>query len=430
VLKSSKTRRIRQFNLWILFFVLIYLVLIVKLITFQQYQTDLMFSIYSLVITFYILSRFILAHYYDGLPQNYDRTALPSVTFGVPSLNEQAGIRSTILRIAEIDYPKDKFNIIAVNDGSTDGTLAEMYEAKDAAAAMGVDVEVVGWTDHRGKRPGMAECIMRSTNEIMIFIDSDSLIEPQTTRELVKYFSDPKIGAVTAHGFVANADTNLLTKMQSVKYYISFRAYKSAESLFGCVTCCSGCGAAYRRDTLMKVVNEWCNQTFLGVQCTFGDDRALTNLILRHGQKAMYAPEAPVHTKAPESWRVYLRQQMRWKKSWIRESLRASTFMWRKHPIAAISFYIGLVLPFVAPIVVLRAIIYYPSFTHRLPIFYVTGLILMGLIYGLYYRLYTRRTDWLIGTMATSLFALVLIAQFPYALARIRDGRWGSRGIK
>jgi hyaluronan synthase len=292
---------------------------------------------------------------------------------------------------------------------------------------MGVTVKVVDWPVNQGKRAGMAECIRLSSHEIIAFIDSDSLIEPHTTREMVKYFANPRIGAVTAHGYVANASTNMLTRMQAVKYYISFRAYKSAESLFGCVTCCSGCGAAYRRETLEKVVYEWTRQTFLGALCTFGDDRSLTNLVLRQGFMAVYAPEAPVHTKVPDSWRVYMKQQMRWKKSWIRESLRASLFMWRKPLVMAISFYTGLILPFLAPLVVLRAIIYYPAFTHRAPIFYLFGIALMGTIYGLYYRIYTRRHDWIVGTVVTLLFGVVLIAQFPYAIANIRDGRWGTR---
>lgn len=425
--RSLRFPLLRQLNLWLLFFVLIYIVLVIKLITFHEYQADFIFSLYSLTITFYILSRFILAYYYSGYPVEPDPEYVPTVTFGVPSKNEESGIRRTIMGIAAADYPKDKFNIIAVNDGSTDNTLAEMKAARDEARRLGVDVRVISWKTNKGKREGMAECIRRSKSEIIVFIDSDSLIEPQTTREMVKYFNDPKIGAVTAHGYVANADKNLLTKMQSVKYYISFRAYKSAESLFGCVTCCSGCGAAYRRESLMKIVEEWRQQKFLGALCTFGDDRSLTNLVLKRGYKAIYAPEAPVHTMVPDSWRVYMRQQMRWKKSWIRESLRAGAFMWRKHPIMSISYYIGLLLPFLAPIIILRAIIYYPSFTHRAPLFYLSGLVLMGLIYGLYYRLYTRRSDWLIGTLVTSLFALVLIVQFPYALANIRDGRWGTR---
>jgi hyaluronan synthase len=412
---------------WAVFFFLVYIALVVKLITVHQYQSNLIFAAYSLIITIYILSRFVLAYYYDGRRHRFDLDYIPTVTFGVPSKNEQSGIRSTILGIAATDYPKDKFNIIAVNDGSTDGTLAEMEAAAAEARKLGVTVEVIDWTVNRGKREGMAECIRRSTHDIICFIDSDSLIEPQTTREMVKYFANPTIGAVTAHGYVQNATTNILTRMQAVKYYISFRAYKSAESLFGCVTCCSGCGAAYRRTTLAAVVDEWRRQKFLGALCTFGDDRSLTNLVLRQNMKAVYAPEAPVHTMVPDTWKVYMKQQMRWKKSWIRESLRASTFMWRKPFLMSLGFYTGLLLPFLAPVVVLRAIIYYPSFTHHLPVFYLFGITLMGLIYGLYYRIYSHRTDWLVGTVVTLIFGVVLIVQFPYALVNIRDGRWGTR---
>ena len=82
------------------------------------------------------------------------------------------------------------------------------------------------------------------------FIDSDSLIEPHAIRNLVAYFADPAVGAVCGHTDVSNKGTNLLTRMQAMQYYIAFSVYKSAEALFGAVTCCSGCFSGYRRAAL------------------------------------------------------------------------------------------------------------------------------------------------------------------------------------
>src|SRR3989344_5913545 len=230
----------RNINTWILFFLSIYLVWIIKLVTIREIDNSLFFASYSILVSVYILSRFLLAYFYEPEKPSFDPNYEPTLSFGVPSKNEGEHIRDTILKIAQTDYPKDKFDIIAINDGSTDNTLEEMLAAKEIAAQDGVKVIVVDWKVNRGKRHGMAECVKQSKNDIIIFIDSDSFVEPNTAKELVKYFTDKKVGAVAGHAFVANAEENALTKMQAVRYYVAFKAYKAAEALYGSVTCCSG----------------------------------------------------------------------------------------------------------------------------------------------------------------------------------------------
>src|SRR3990167_5130080 len=239
-----------------------------------------------------------------NLVENFSRQFL----LGYQIRMRGGAIKETLLRIACSDYPKDRFNIVAINDGSNDNTLSEMLKAKREAAKNGVEIEVVNWKKNRGKREGMAECIKRSKNEIVIFIDSDSFVLPNTICELVKYFIDSKIGAVAGHAYVANADKNTLTKMQDVRYFVAFKAYKSAEALFGTVTCCSGCCAAYRREYLMPIMDEWINQTFLGVRCTYGDDRSLTNFLLSRGYKTLFAKEALSYTFVPNTFRQFMKQ--------------------------------------------------------------------------------------------------------------------------
>lgn len=425
--KISNYFREHKINAWIVFFILVYIVLIIKLITIQQIDNNVIFGTYSILVAFYILSRFSLAYFYEPEKGNFDKNYEPTISFGIPSKNEEADIRETILRIAKSKYQKDKFNIIAINDGSTDNTLREMLAAKDIAKKMGVNVKVVDWKVNKGKRKGMAECVKRSKNEIIIFIDSDSFVEPDTAKELVKYFVDTKVAAVAGHAYVANARENILTKMQSVVYYVAFKAYKSSEALFGSVTCCSGCCSAYRKSTILKILNQWENQSFLGVRCTYGDDRSLTNYLLKAGYKTLYAPEAKCYTFVPNKFKRYMRQQLRWKKSWVRETLKAGTFMWKRNPVASTSFYTGAILGILAPVILLRALLWHPYITGRLPWFYISGMILIAVIYGLYYYIYTGDKRWVYGTLYAKFYALVLVWQLPYAILTIRDARWGTR---
>src|SRR5690606_36230782 len=131
-----------------------------------------------------------------------------------------------------------------------------------------------------------------------------------------------------------NVRESHLTRMQEVRYYVSFRVLKAAESLFGTVTCCSGCLSAYRRIFVMDVIDSWLNQRFLGTEATFGDDRSLTNHLLRR-HRIIYDSEALCTTIVPAEPHKFFRQQLRWKKSWLRESLIASSFLWKRHPLAA-----------------------------------------------------------------------------------------------
>ncbi len=416
-----------KINSWIIFFLLIYLVLLIKLATIQEIDNNILFGAYSILVSFYILSRFGLAYFYEPDKSHFDRNYEPTISFAVPSKNEGVNIRETIVRIAQTDYPKHKFDIIVVNDGSTDNTLDEMLEAKRIAYEMGVKVLVVDWKKNKGKREGMAECIRRSNKEIIIFIDSDSFVDKDTAKELVKYFVDEKVAAVAGNTYVANANKNALTKMQAVRYFVAFKAYKSAEALFESVTCCPGCCSAYRREYLMEVLNPWLKQSFLGVRCTYGDDRSLTNFLLKKNYKALYSHEAKAYTFVPETFKGFMKQQLRWKKSWVRESLKAGQFIWKKNPIMSISFYLGFILPLLAPVIVIRALIWYPYATSRLPLFYLFGLALMAIIYGLYYYIHTSDRKWVYGVLFATFYTLVLIWQLPWAIANLRDSSWGTR---
>ena len=139
------------------------------------------------------------------------------------------------------------------------------------------------------------------------------------------------MGGVSGRTDVANIYTNVLTKMQTVRYYIAFRVMKAAEAYFDAVTCLSGPLSCYRKDIVLENMESWLNQSFLGQKATFGDDRAMTNFVLRH-HRTYYQDTAICSTIVPNQYPVFLKQQMRWKRSWLRESLLAGKFMWRKEP--------------------------------------------------------------------------------------------------
>jgi len=417
-------RRTSDAGLWFLFFGIIYVIVLVKVSTGSYVNHNLFFAIYSIVIVLYIFSRFLLSYLHKTLPveDGYE----PSVTFVVPAKNEEDNIYETIHRFSEVDYPAEKIEVVAINDGSTDGTFAEMCRAaRDIEPKIGRAV-VVDWKENRGKRHGMHEGVKRATHDIVIFIDSDSFDEPSCVRHLVKYFTDPNIGAVSGHTDVYNSNTNILTRMQTLRYYIAFKVYKAAESIFGIVTCCPGCCSAYRKAYLDEYIDEWLHQTFLGKECTFGDDRSLTNYMLRK-YRAAYSFEAKAYTVVPDTFDKYLKQQQRWKKSWIRETFIASSFIWKKNPIAALSFYTYVFLAFAGPVVFIHAMVWNPLIAHIAPVVYLCGLLLMLLLHGIYYRIHVGREPWIKAVAVFWFYSVILMWQLPWAAMTLADTRWGTR---
>ena len=170
---------------------------------------------------------------------------------------------------------------------------------------------------NRGKREAMAAGFRRARGEIIVQLDSDSYIAPDTVRNLIAPFADHRVGAVCAHARPANADANTLTRMQAAFYFLSFRILKAAESTFLAVLCCSGCCSAYRRSTVIPVLDDWLAEAFLGKPMTWGDDRALTNRLLRTGHRTIYTSLSHAYTICPHTLTRLLKQQLRWKKGWL-----------------------------------------------------------------------------------------------------------------
>jgi len=404
----------------LLLFISLTLILLTKLENYYFFWFDVPVFLYSITVGSYLVSRFLFAAFYQP-PKKQEY--LPTVTIVIPVYNEEQAIAQTLTHALEVAYPHDKLQFIAVNDGSDDGSLAVMNRIREQYP----ELIVVDFGENRGKRHALAAGARLSTSEIVVFIDSDSMMDANAIRHLIDGFADPKVAAVTGHCEVANSWTNLLTKMQAVRYFIGFRVLKAAESIFNSVTCLSGPLSAYRRSILMEVADDWIKQTFLGRPATYGDDRSLTNYILnRH--KILYDSRACTRTVVPHQYKKFFIQQMRWKRSWFRESIRASAFMWQKEPLMSLSFYLGVILPILGPAIVFRAMIYVPFFHHGTPLFYIIGIFLMSMLMSTSYLFAKRSRLWLYGTPFCFFYMFVLVWQLPWAMLTFWRTTWGTRG--
>lgn len=398
--------------------VLLYIVWMAKDITIASIARDPVFGGYSALVTAYVLTRFAIAPLYRPTPDTGHR---PSVSIVIPAFNEEGCIEATIDACFSADYPAEQLEVVVVDDGSSDATWERMLAARDRHPSL----LCVQFSQNRGKRAAMAEGIRRSHGDVCVFIDSDSVIEPDGLAYIVADFRDEKVGAVVGTADVMNKAQNRMTKMQQVRYFVAFRVVKGSESVFGAVTCASGCFSAYRRSALLAILPKWENQRFLGRPATYGDDRALTNYILRE-HKVTYQSQARSHTLAPETLKGFLIQQIRWRKSWLRESLHVVRFMWRKHPVAAILTYLGVLFPWVAPIVAFRSL-YWHSIMVGSPWFYLMGAYVMALLYSLYYAISRKSPLWHHGITFIVIYMAFLVWLTYYALLTLRNTGWGTR---
>jgi hyaluronan synthase len=117
--------------------------------------------------------------------------------------------------------------------------------------------------------------------------------------------------------------------MVGTYYWVGLNVYKQAQSVIRSVVCCSGCLAAYRASLLREVIDEFAGQRFLGEPCTHSEDRHLTNLVLKRDYEVVYVGEAISWTETPATVRGFLRQQRRWKRGYIRESIYTLSYAWR-----------------------------------------------------------------------------------------------------
>lgn len=386
--------------------------------------------LYSIIAAVFLLSRYFFGALYRPVPIDPDFT--PGVTIIIPCFNEEEWIERTIKSCINQDYPIDKLEVIVVDDCSSDNSVEAIKNAVESIHAGSARLRTrerlryVVQEKNAGKREALARGTLMAKHDLIVFVDSDSFLDPFAIRNLVQPFKDPKMGGVSGRTDVANTYTNSLTKMQSVRYYIAFRIMKSAEAFFDAVTCLSGPLSCYRKDLITEHMDEWLNQKFLGQKATFGDDRSLTNFVLRK-HRTSYQDSAICSTIVPNSYKLFLKQQMRWKRSWLRESVIASKFIWRKEPFTATFFYTGVLVPVAAPIVVLYNLIYTPIVHRVFPTTFMTGLLMMALLMSFTQMFYRRSTTWIFGMFFCLYYEAVLLWQMPVAWFTFWKSTWGTR---
>jgi hyaluronan synthase/N-acetylglucosaminyltransferase len=385
-------------------------------------------------------------------------TYLPGVDVVVPCFNEDPELLAACCRSLEQQDYLGRLCIWIVDDGSANrDDLREVLERYavpehvtmgrdasdprlgDPAPGTGPDRMPGAGPDRRewrvllltrnvGKRLAQHAGLRLGTGVLAITIDSDTTIAPDGVRAIVSAFRDPRVGAVTGNIAVSNVSTNLLTRLISKRYRIRFERERAAQAAFDAVLCCSGPFSVYRRAALQKVWPDYVQQQFLNTRCSAGDDLHLTNLILADDHLVLYEPRARAFTNVPTSVRQYLRQQLRWNRSFYRELIWTTPVLVRRwrHAYLAVDVVARALLPF---LLMAALVLWLGEGVLGGRALFLNDLSLIGaiiLVNAIVVIGHTRNPAFFL--LYGLLHVILLIPTRLHALISLADDHWGTRG--
>ena len=409
---------------------------------FQQYNLEKMSSTFGrafLAVTtalflfkaFYFA--FMLVRYFRYRPiASVSDQDLPTVTIIVPAYNEGKQVWATLHSLAKSSYPAGKLQVISIDDGSKDDTWQWMLKAK---AELGDRVEIYQQPKNMGKRHALYRGFNLGTGEVFVTVDSDSEVDADTLRNLVSPFvTNPQCGAVAGNIRVLNNKKEILPKMLDVSFVLSFEFIRSAESTLNTVLCTPGALAAYRSEAVFNCLDAWINQTFMGQPSDIGEDRAMTNMILRQGYHVLFQRNAYAYTNVPERYRGLHKMFTRWGRSNVRENIEMGKYVFtdfrRGSKAGARLLFVGQAIRILMcyPLLIMM---FYFMVTH--PLLFLSSTLLSILVvstfpvifYARRYRL--SESFWAYSYSILYTFGLFWIT--PYAIATANRRGWLTRNI-
>ncbi|HMQ06057.1 MAG TPA: glycosyltransferase [Saprospiraceae bacterium] len=357
---------------------------------------------------------------------------LPHCSVIVPAYNESSFVWQTLISIANSNYPTEKLEMIAIDDGSIDDTWSWMEKAKDQ---LGNRLTILQQPQNLGKRQALYRGFNNASGKIFITIDSDSIVQKNTLRNLVSPFVRNKnCGAVAGNVKIFNRKKAFIPKMLNVSFAYSFEFVRAAQSVLECVLCTPGALAAYRKDAVMACLPNWINQRFFGKLTDIGEDRALTNMILKQGYSVLFQKNAKVFTNVPENYEGLHKMFTRWERSNVRENVMMSRFAFGKFRksstsgprLLLINQWIKIVfaIPFILFMIVFIALNPLLYFTSKL-----IGILIFSSIPALYYALNHGRLESIWAFTYGIFYAFCLFWITPYAIATANKRGWLTRGL-
>jgi len=276
----------------------------------------MIFEIISFVLSFsliYLLVYFLLTLYGNfGKLQKIPKIKnLPSVSLLIPAYNEEETITKTIKSCLNLNYPKNKLEIIVINDGSID-------ETREICEEFGKKIVLIN-KKRGGKASALNIGIGRAKGSIIGTLDADSFYEDKNfLLNMVPFFKDKTVGSVTPIVKIfkppkLNLFSNLLQSLQYFEYIFAHFIAK-IQSFVDCIYVTPGPGSLYRKNMLLEVGKFDEN--------SLTEDMEIGFRLQKHNYRIEKSLDAHVFTYAPKNILSLFKQRLRWNAGFIENSLK------------------------------------------------------------------------------------------------------------
>jgi cellulose synthase/poly-beta-1,6-N-acetylglucosamine synthase-like glycosyltransferase len=255
--------------------------------------------IYAIRHIFFTLNRSIGAQriaYHDIMDSD-----LPKVTILVSMPNEEKVINNILSSLINVDYPKDKLEIIPINDHSTDKTkeILDLYASRYSFIK-----PYHRYEGPRGKQNGINEAVEIAQGDIIIVYDADYIVPKGQIKDMIKAFIDPEVGAVMGRVIPYNFNKNLLTMMLDLERSAGYQVDQQARYNLDLIPQYGGTTAAFRKDLFIKLGKFDPN--------VLAEDTELTFKLYLNGYKVVYTNRLEALEEVPENYLVRAKQVRRW----------------------------------------------------------------------------------------------------------------------
>ncbi|AWR96206.1 glycosyltransferase [Acidianus sulfidivorans JP7] len=222
------------------------------------------------------------------------------VSVVIPEYNEDLAIFEKCVRSAAKNNPDE---IIVVHDD-------KRKEIVDIAKKYGA--KVISSSKRLGKRAALILGWLNATGDIIVQLDSDTIMEKNTVDEIIKPFADPKVAGVQGRPVLFRTDSRLSYLFGQI---IEYSRDVVCRALNGTLNVIDGKIAAYRRTYLLESVKYFNTENYGKNKIVVADDKALTYYANMRGYKTVYQSTAVARSAAQPTLLKFLNQQLRWARS-------------------------------------------------------------------------------------------------------------------
>ena len=237
---------------------------------------------------------------------DFDLASAPKVTVQLPMFNEMYVAERIIETVAEMDYPRDKFQIQVLDD-STDETKDIIANKCAEVAARGINIQHVHRTDRTGYKAGALDDAMdKVEGEFIAIFDADFVPSKDFLLRTIPYFQSDNVGVVQTRWGHLNKDYSLLTELQAFGLNGHFAIEQGGRNVSGHYINFNGTAGVWRRSTIDDA-GGWEHDTIT-------EDLDLSYRAQMKGWRFVYLEEVESPAELPITMSALKSQQHRWMK--------------------------------------------------------------------------------------------------------------------